>query len=148
MSDERTYLLGRSDPRIALQSLKCHSVHHNAAVTDRLIYMDLIMDEAKVNGANWNTDKFTRRILICMQENSKSQTHFSASSVRAVCLLWSYFYRIYLKHELRRRRGRRGQPRTAGKNTHDPLTSILFINHSNIYFLIDSFTCLGLSFCL
>lgn len=52
MSDESAYLLGRSDPRIALQSLKCHSAPHITAVTDRLIYMDLIMDEAKVNRAN------------------------------------------------------------------------------------------------
>ncbi len=59
MSDESAYLLGRSDPRIALQSLKCHSAPHITAVTDRLIYMDLIMDEAKVNRANWNIDEFT-----------------------------------------------------------------------------------------
>lgn len=59
MSDERAYLWGHSDPRIDPQSLKCHSAVHAAAVTDRLIHMDLIMDEAKVIGANWNTDKFT-----------------------------------------------------------------------------------------
>lgn len=52
MSDESAYLLGLCDPRIALQSLKSHSALHFTAVTDRLIYIKLIMDEAKVNGAN------------------------------------------------------------------------------------------------
>lgn len=49
MSDESTYLSGRPDPKIALQSLKCHSALHITAMTDSLIYMDLIMDDAKVN---------------------------------------------------------------------------------------------------
>lgn len=79
MSDERAYLWGHSDPRIAPQSLKCHSALHIAAVTDRLIYMDLIMDEAKVIGANWNADKFTHAdtnmyALATQSEQSASST--------------------------------------------------------------------------
>lgn len=89
MSDERAYLWGHSDPRIAPQSLKCHSALHIAAVTDRLIYMDLIMDEAKVIAANWNADKYKRaNANICEL----------AGAIRAVRLC-SFFRRIYLKKE-------------------------------------------------
>lgn len=42
----------RPDPEIAPQSLKHHSVHHMTAVTGSLIHMDLIMDEAEVDGAD------------------------------------------------------------------------------------------------
>lgn len=52
MSDESAYLLGQPGPRIALQSLKCHSELHITAVTDRLIYINLIMDEDKANGGD------------------------------------------------------------------------------------------------
>lgn len=52
MSDGDVYLLGRPDPRIAPQSLKCHSALRITAVTDSLIYTSLIMDEGKVNGAD------------------------------------------------------------------------------------------------
>ncbi len=52
MSDVSAYLLSRSDPRIAQHSLKYHQALHNAAHTDRLIYVDLIMDVAKVHGVN------------------------------------------------------------------------------------------------
>ena len=59
---ESAYLLGRCDPRIAPAVVKMpFSPFYTAAVTDRLIYMDLIIDEDKVNGAIWKH----RRIHTC-----------------------------------------------------------------------------------
>lgn len=42
------HLWGHADPRIEPLSLKCHSALLVAAVTDTLINVDLIMDEAQV----------------------------------------------------------------------------------------------------
>lgn len=93
MSDESAYLLGQPDPRIALQSLKCHSELHITAVTDRLIYINLIMDEDKANGGDWNTWIYS---CTCMHwwKEMQTQAHTHAhtfSFVRAVYLFCSYF---------------------------------------------------------
>lgn len=73
-------------------------------MTDSVIYMDLIMDEAKVNEADRETNEFSyAQELVWWKNagNAKSHTHFIASSVGAVCVLCSYVNRIYLKRRLR-----------------------------------------------
>lgn len=51
------HLWGHADPRIEPLSLKCHSALLMAAVTDTLINVDLIMDEAKVVAASAEADE-------------------------------------------------------------------------------------------
>lgn len=62
------HLWGHADPRIEPLSLKCHSALLVAAVTDTLINVDLIMDEAKVIAASAEADEpeqLCRRLYVC-----------------------------------------------------------------------------------
>lgn len=130
---ESANLLGRRDPRIAPAVVKMpFSPFYTAAVTDRLIYMDLIIDEDKVNGAIWKHRHIytCRSWYVCTGHKTHEYTKSQTRSARAVCLLCSYFPPDLFKSAAKEEMRTTGPAEDCrGKNTHDPFTSTIFIIH-------------------
>lgn len=72
MSDESAYLLNRSDPRIALLSLKCHSPLCIIAVTDSPIHMDLLGMKPK-SIEQTEIQILHMHILICVKQKKHTK---------------------------------------------------------------------------